>query len=246
MSRIKTGGGVKRWLEDISVEMGLDGEITDEVMEEGEKRMLGEAFKKMRDVTKVKYEDWDSNVGHRDMTLTVDGESVVISIEPSGKVYWWDFTHKTYLGKVDRTREVVKNLQTAFKAFEQGLLTASDLSGELVKMAKELIARHPLDGARKHQLMPSNIKSKIPKLYSQEEVEDPIVWVKYFTPYGRGDWYITEFDGRDTMFGWADLGHGELGYISLDELESAERNGLPLVERDLSWRPMPLSKAKRR
>jgi hypothetical protein len=32
---------VKRWLEDLSVEMGLDGEITDEVMAEGEKRLKG-------------------------------------------------------------------------------------------------------------------------------------------------------------------------------------------------------------
>jgi len=30
---------MKRWLEDISVEMGLDGEITDEVLQAGERRM---------------------------------------------------------------------------------------------------------------------------------------------------------------------------------------------------------------
>jgi len=39
IARELTGGGVKRWLEDISVEMGLDGEITKAVMKEGEKRM---------------------------------------------------------------------------------------------------------------------------------------------------------------------------------------------------------------
>jgi len=112
------------------------------------------------------------------------------------------------------------------------------------RAAERTAGRHPLDGARGHELMPSSVARKIPKLYSQENVEDPIVWVKFFTPYGRGTWYITEFDGRDTMFGWADLGYGELGYISLKELQSAQRNGLPLVERDLSWRPRPLSKAK--
>jgi len=116
---------------------------------------------------------------------------------------------------------------------------------ELVRIAKEMTAkRHPLDGVRKHELMPSGVSRKIPKLYSTEDDEDPTAWVKFFSPYGRGVWYITEFDGRDTMFGWADLGHGELGYISLKELQSANRNGLPLVERDLSWRPRPLSKAK--
>jgi len=114
------------------------------------------------------------------------------------------------------------------------------------KTATKFAAKHPLDGVRKHQLMPNNIARKIPKLYTQEDVEDPTVWVKFFSPYGRGVWYVTEFDGRDRMFGWADLGHGELGYMSLNELQSMNRNGLPLVERDLSWKPMPLSKAKGR
>ena len=92
------------------------------------------------------------------------------------------------------------------------------IANELLDMAESLTAaKNPLDGVRKHE---------------------------FFSPYGRGDWYITEFDGRDEMFGWADLGHGELGYISLRELEGANKNGLPLVERDLSWRPKPLSKAK--
>jgi hypothetical protein len=108
------------------------------------------------------------------------------------------------------------------------------------------MSKHPLDGVRGHTLMPNNIKNKIPKLYETENEEDPIVWVKFFNPYGRGTWYVTEFDGRDTMFGWADLGHGELGYISLKELEGANKNGLPLIERDISWRPKPLSKSKGR
>ena len=125
------------------------------------------------------------------------------------------------------------------------------IASELVKVAKLLMAekiirtaKHPLDGVRKHQLMPKSIANKIPRITETENEEDPIVWVKFFSPYGRGDWYITEFDGRDEMFGWADLGYGELGYISLRELEGANKNGLPLVERDLSWRPKPLSKAK--
>jgi hypothetical protein len=103
-----------------------------------------------------------------------------------------------------------------------------------------------LDGVRKHKLMPNEIRSKLPKLYSQEDVKDPIAQLKLFSPYSGATWYITEFDGHDTMFGWADLGHGggELGYISLSELEEANRNGLPLVERDKYFRPEPLSKLK--
>jgi len=103
-----------------------------------------------------------------------------------------------------------------------------------------------LDGVRKHKLMPNEIRSKLPKLYSQEDVKDPLVQLKLFSPYSGATWYITEFDGHDTMFGWADLGHGggELGYISLSELEEANRNGLPLVERDKYFHPQPLSKLK--
>jgi len=92
--------------------------------------------------------------------------------------------------------------------------------------------------------MPAAIRSKLPKLYSQENNPDPTILVKFFSPYSQAVWYVTEFDGRDQMFGWADLGfgEGELGYISLSELEGANRNGLPLVERDISFRPIPLSK----
>jgi hypothetical protein len=103
-----------------------------------------------------------------------------------------------------------------------------------------------LDGARKHQLMPQEIRRKLPDLYSQDGVEDPIVRVKFFSPYKNMVWLVTEFDGQDTMFGWADLGMGgaELGYISLRELDNLHRSGLPLVERDLYFTPKKLSQAK--
>jgi len=103
-----------------------------------------------------------------------------------------------------------------------------------------------LDGARKHQLMPQEVRRKIPDLYSQDEVEDPIVQVKFFSPYANMVWLVTEFDGKDTMFGWADLGMGmgELGYISLRELDNLHRGGLPMVERDLYFKPKRLSQAK--
>lgn len=103
---------------------------------------------------------------------------------------------------------------------------------------------HPLDGARGHQLMPKGVARKIPKLYSQDDVDDPMVYVKLFSPYSNAVWYITEYDGKDRAFGYADLGYGELGYISIQELEGANKNGLPLVERDLYFKPKPLSEAK--
>lgn len=137
-------------------------------------------------------------------------------------------------------RKAVGVSVNAVQAFEAVLLTQRVTN----RYRKEAASR--LDGVRKHKLMPNEIRSKLPKLYSQEEVKDPTAYLKLFSPYSNAVWYVTEFDGQDTMFGWADLGHGggELGYISLSELEEANRRGLPLVERDLSFRPQPLSRLK--
>jgi hypothetical protein len=109
--------------------------------------------------------------------------------------------------------------------------------------------RHPLDGKRKHELLPSSIERKLPPPYSTENEPDPIVHVKFFNPYSRSNqvWLLTEYDpATGTGFGWADLGMGggELGYIDVGELQGLQKGGLPLIERDLSWRSVPLSKAK--
>ena len=103
----------------------------------------------------------------------------------------------------------------------------------------------------KQKLMTAQARKLLPKLNSQEDVSDPIVYVKFFNAYGAGTWLITEFDGRDEMFGYVmGLGHNEFGYISLKELESLARDGerslLQAIERDTSFKPMPLSKAVRK
>ena len=92
--------------------------------------------------------------------------------------------------------------------------------------------------------------SKIPKLYSQEEVKDPKVYMKFFL--GPMTWYITEYDGKDTMFGWVindTYPEGaELGYFSLKELMSL-RKGFMQVDRELRgitvYSPKKLSEVKK-
>lgn len=70
--------------------------------------------------------------------------------------------------------------------------------------------------------------------------------VKFFDPCGAATWLITESDPNepDRLFGLCDLGLGfpELGYVSLDELQSIElRFGLG-IERDIHWKAAsPLS-----
>ena len=104
---------------------------------------------------------------------------------------------------------------------------------------------------RRHKFLTAELRKRLPALYSQEDVADPLVVVKFFSPYSGAYWLITEFDGKDRMFGWAELmpGMGELGYVSLKEIEGAVGGtgllrGLPLVERDLYFDPVPLSEAK--
>ena len=87
-------------------------------------------------------------------------------------------------------------------------------------------------------------KKRLPPLYTSELVEDPLVVAKFFTPWTGWTWYAIEFDGKDTFFGYV-VGHeSELGYFSLAELQSV-RGPLGLrVERDIYFKPQPLSQVK--
>lgn len=91
---------------------------------------------------------------------------------------------------------------------------------------------------------------KLPKLYSQEKVKDPLVRMKFFL--GPMTWYITEYDGKDLMFGWVindSFPEGnELGYVSFKELLGLKVRGME-VDRDLYdvtvYKPKKLSVIKR-
>ena len=77
--------------------------------------------------------------------------------------------------------------------------------------------------------------------------------IHYFSPASNWDWYASEFDGKDTFFGLVSGFELELGYFSLQELESLE---IPVnlhfikeekvtivrykIERDLHWIPKTL------
>lgn len=96
---------------------------------------------------------------------------------------------------------------------------------------------------KRQKMLTVEILKKLPPLYSQEKVADPVAQVKFFNPCGAATWWATEFDGEDRFFGWADLGFGsgELGYFSLSELQAVKlRLGL-YIERDTSFTPAPLS-----
>ncbi|MBE0536845.1 MAG: DUF2958 domain-containing protein [Phycisphaerae bacterium] len=90
-------------------------------------------------------------------------------------------------------------------------------------------------------------RDKLPTLYGQENVADPIVHARLFDPCGSFTWFVLEFDGNDLMFTFVTSNlcpEGEFGYTSLSELKSV-RNRFGLgIERDIHFDQKPLSKCK--
>ena len=76
--------------------------------------------------------------------------------------------------------------------------------------------------------------------------EEVVVLAHYFT--SSWDWWATEYDpGRRTFFGLVRGFEVELGYFSLDEMESVSCDVRPLggIERDLYWDPKSLAEIRR-
>ena len=93
-----------------------------------------------------------------------------------------------------------------------------------------------------HDLMPESLVQQIPILGSTQEQDDPVVWMKYFTPDSSWTWYVIEFDRVDRLCFGLVIGHEiELGYFSLAELESVTGPLGLRVERDLHFRQQLLS-----
>ena len=94
-----------------------------------------------------------------------------------------------------------------------------------------------------HDLIPDSIE--IPELYATQNEDDPPAVVKLFTPDSSWTWYVVEFDPVERLCFGLVVGHDrELGYFSLDELETA-RGPLGLnVERDLYFEPTPVSECR--
>jgi hypothetical protein len=96
------------------------------------------------------------------------------------------------------------------------------------------------------RLLPGDLAAALPPLYGCEHEPDPLVRVKFFTPDSNWTWFAIEYSPEERLFFGLVIGHeSELGYFSLDELESARGPlGLP-IERDLNWVPKPLSQCER-
>jgi len=94
-------------------------------------------------------------------------------------------------------------------------------------------------------LLPPALRGRIPPLRATDGHADPIVQAKLFTPWTTWTWFVTEFDGKETCFGLVSGHEVELGYFNLAELEAIEGPGGLRIERDLHFRPQPLSTVRR-
>jgi Protein of unknown function (DUF2958) len=99
------------------------------------------------------------------------------------------------------------------------------------------------------ELLPTEVRSQLPALYSQEGTTDPTVHVRYFTPDSSWTWYATEGSQEDDdfiFFGYVIGLEKEWGYFTLSELTTARGQlGLP-IERDLYFEPAPFSQVMAR
>ena len=90
----------------------------------------------------------------------------------------------------------------------------------------------------------NEVQSKnIPALHDTADVPDPLCQIKLFTPDSNWTWYVIELCKEDntTCYGYVQGFENELGYFSLEELESVTGPLGLAVERDLSFIPTLLS-----
>lgn len=86
------------------------------------------------------------------------------------------------------------------------------------------------------KLLTKEIKQKLANNVGDGNVDKP--YLKLFNPTGIGTWLISEYDEETgQMFGLCDLGHPELGYVNLKEIEEVELPWGLKIERDMHFEP---------
>ena len=96
--------------------------------------------------------------------------------------------------------------------------------------------------------MTKALEKRLPPLYSQETVEDPIVVAHFFNPSGQGDWYIIEGNKEEDdyiLYGLCHIFEYEFGYVSLNDLKSVKGPFGLGIERDMYWTERPVSEVRK-
>lgn len=94
-----------------------------------------------------------------------------------------------------------------------------------------------------HKLITKAIAAKVPALYAQDgKGMEATAYAKFFTPWTNWTWYLTEMDQETgECFGLVEGHSRELGYFSLEQLQSLRGPAGLKVERDIHFVPCPLS-----
>jgi hypothetical protein len=92
------------------------------------------------------------------------------------------------------------------------------------------------------QVLPPELEAEFQRVGSQDDVKDPLVLCKLFLPDFSWTWYaIAYYPEDEVFFGYVDGEFAELGDFSLQELmETPGPMGLR-IERDIHFKPQPLS-----
>lgn len=101
----------------------------------------------------------------------------------------------------------------------------------------------------KISLITQQLRKEFARIGDQRNESDPLIVAKFFNPTGAGTWYAIAYDPEDnTCFGYVtDFGFDELGYFSIDELESITVPPFGLrIERDRYFTLCRLSDIKKK
>ena len=96
--------------------------------------------------------------------------------------------------------------------------------------------------------MTKELERKFPEWMSTDGLphDQIVVQAHFFSPYSNWDWYAWEYDAECSQFFGLVFGFKvEAGYFNVQEFEEAKKGSLPLVERDLWWKPVPLNQLPR-
>jgi hypothetical protein len=96
------------------------------------------------------------------------------------------------------------------------------------------------------KLLTKELEAKLPPLYSQDgKGYEAIALAKFFTPDSNWSWYVTEYDPVERVcFGLVEGFEKELGYFSLDELESIKGPLGLAIERDIYFEPTKIKELR--
>lgn len=84
----------------------------------------------------------------------------------------------------------------------------------------------------------TKLSQRIPRLHETEGIkaENKLIYLHFFL--GESHWYVAEFDGKDTFFGYVILAgdhqNAEWGYFSLLELKEIQSGPLCVIV-DCFW-----------